>query len=275
VIISAAQFIPLLAAPALMVVASLCERRWGAQAAGLVAAAPVTVLVGVVLVSFDLGPQAARALALSTSGQVLAIVAMALVFFHAATRRGPLRGLVLATGTYIAFAWLTTYLTPTIAIVLGMLAAIAGRSQLGPADADSSGPAAGALSDSLVIAVRAAVALAAASGIFATSHVFGPSIGGAVGSFPIFSATLACLIASTRGLPGLRNVLRGLVRALPAYLAFGLTYWMTAPTVGLVGGLVAATVTCCLTYNAASDPRRPASVGDTATHTPSQTGLVR
>ena len=75
---------------------------------------------------------------------------------------------------------------------------------------------------------------------------------------------MACLIASTRGLPGLRNVLRGLVRALPAYMAFGLTYWLTAPTVDMAGGLAAATITCCLTYNAASHTRRSASVGGTA-----------
>jgi uncharacterized membrane protein (GlpM family) len=271
-IISAAQSVPLLAAPTLMVVASLCERRWGSQAAGLVAAAPVTVLVGVALVSFDLGPQAARELALSTSGHVLGQVAMALVFFHVATRRGTLRGLVLATGTYVVFAWLTTYLTPTVAVVLGLLAAIAGRSQLGPTDADSNNPATGSPSDSRVIALRAVVALAATSGIFATSHLFGPSIGGAVGAFPIFSVTLACLIASTRGLPGLRNVLRGLVCALPAYMAFGLTYWLTAPTAGMAGGLAAATIACCLTYNAANPNRSPESVGGTASRTPSPIG---
>jgi len=272
VTISAAQCVPLLAAPALMVAASLSERRWGSQAAGLVAAAPVTVLVGVVLVSFDLGPQAARDLALSTSGHVLSQVAMAHVFFHVATRRGTLRGLVFATATYVVFVWLTTYLTPTLAVVLGLMAALAGSGQLGHSEAESNNLATGSVSDSLVLAVRAAVALAAASGIFAASHLFGPSMGGAVGAFPMFSITLACLIASTKGLPGLRNVLRGLVRALPAYQAFGVTYCLTAPTAGLPGGLVAATITCCLTYNATSQDRHPGPVGGGATRMPSPIG---
>jgi uncharacterized membrane protein (GlpM family) len=106
-----------------------------------------------------------------------------------------------------------------------------------------------------VIPLRAGIALGAAMGIFSAAHLFGPSVGGAVGAYPVFSVTLACLVGSARGVTGLRNVLRGLVRALPAYLAFGLAYWLTAPTLGTVGGIGVGIVTCCLTYYAISGTR--------------------
>lgn len=231
-----------------MVLASLCERRWGAQVAGLVAAAPVTVLVGVVLVSCDLGPHAARELALSTSAHVLAQTALALVFFHVATRRGTLRGLMAATGTYVGFAWITTHIPPPVAVALGLVAAIVGRNLLGAEEPDPGEPDTEPISGALVLTLRAGIALTAATGLFVTAHIFGPALGGAVGAYPIFSVTLACLIASGRGPAGLRNVLRGLVRALPAYMAFGVTYWLAAPMLGGVGGISAATITCCLTY---------------------------
>ena len=49
---------------------------------------------------------------------------------------------------------------------------------------------------------------------------------------PRTSASLAWLVASASGLSGLRNVLRGPVRALPAYLAFGVMYWLSWPALG-------------------------------------------
>jgi len=210
---------------------------------------PVTVLIGVVLVSFDLGPHAARELALSTSSHVLAQAALALAFFHVASRLGTVGGLLAATGTYVSFAWLTMYIAPLIAVALGVVAAILGRSLLGLEEPDPGAPDIESRSGALVMTLRAGVALAAATGIFGTAHLFGPSVGGAVGAYPVFSVTLACLVASARGLTGLRNVLRGLVRALPAYMAFGVAYWLTAPLFGGVGGITAAIITCCLTYS--------------------------
>jgi hypothetical protein len=248
-----------------MGLASLCERRWGSQAAGLVAAAPVTVLVGVVLVSSDLSPRAARELALSTSGHALSQVALAVVFFHIASRLGTLGGLVAATSTYVGFAWLTTYITPPVAVALGVVAAIVGRNLLGPEEPNRGQPDTEPISGALVITLRAGVALTAAAGILIAAHIFGPSSGGAVGAYPMFSVTLACLIASGRGLTGLRNVLRGLVRALPAYMAFEVAYWLTAPMFGEVGGIAAATTTCCLTYSAVS---RGASRSQPSSHEP-------
>lgn len=137
---------------------------------------------------------------------------------------------------------------------------VVGRSLLGRQEPDitEAGTASVAepISGALVLAVRAVVALAAATGIFVAAHVFGPSVGGAVGAYPVFSVTLACLVASGTGLSGLRNVLRGLVRALPAYLAFGVTYWLSAPALGGFVGIGAATLVCCLVYLVINRPAR-------------------
>jgi uncharacterized membrane protein (GlpM family) len=232
----------------------------------MVAAAPVTVLVGVVMVSTDLGPHAARELAMSTSAHVLAQVALAVAFFHVAGRHGTLTGLMAATGAYVGFAGLATLITPPVAVTLGLVSAIVGRNLLGDEESDPSGSNTEPVSGALVLLLRAGVALTAATGIFLTAHLVGPSLAGAVGAYPVFSVTLACLVASTRGMTGLRNVLRGLVRALPAYLAFGVTYWLTAPLLGEVGGISAATITCCLSYSALNRAGRVAGDGSTVPH---------
>lgn len=222
------QVIIVFLAPLLMVIACLSERRGGPALAGAVGAAPIVVLVGIVSVVADLGAATGRELALSTAAHVAAQVVLASVFARMARARGIRVGLFAGLVGFVAASLVIAAVPRLWAVAASGLALIIGARLI--RDGGTEGPSsarlrAAAVPVHKVVALRALVALVAASGIWLASHQFGPGVGGAIGSFPAFSVSLACLIGADNGAAGLIEVLRGLVCALPAYLAFCLAYW--------------------------------------------------
>src|SRR4051794_35345662 len=105
--------VPLLAAPTLMLAVTAVERRAGPSAAGVIAAAPLSIAV-IVLALGASGP----AVAASAGAHVVAQVAFALAFAAVIVRRGSLAGFGAAALAYVGVSLL-------IALVPGWLATLA------------------------------------------------------------------------------------------------------------------------------------------------------
>ena len=88
---------PLLAAPAVMFVATAAERRFGAAVAGVVGAAPVALAIVILSVGADLGPRRARR-SRTAAAHVVAQVAFAVAFALVVARRGGGAGLLAGDG---------------------------------------------------------------------------------------------------------------------------------------------------------------------------------
>jgi uncharacterized membrane protein (GlpM family) len=268
--------VPLLLAPAVMLVATLLERRLGPAAAGWVGAAPVVIVIAVLAVGTRMGPASAAALAGGAAAHVVAQVAFALTVVVVAGRRraaggrgGVVGGLLAGVGVFVLVAAPVGLLPTALAPLTGGVALLAGRRLLtgrrmlaagragagpvaqpgvrGDADARPDPPAARPVAQpvALVIAVRVAATLVAVGAVVAVASLVGPGAAGTVSAFPAFSTALALLIARDRGVDGVIDVFRGTVLALPGYLAFCLTVWLATPPAG-TGAAVALGLAACL-----------------------------
>ena len=252
--LTSTQIVILACAPLLMVVVSLFERRWGPRIAGIVAAAPITVLIGLLLVHSDLGAQASHEMALQMSGYVPAQIGVAVIVIALVGRIGYVPGLLLGILSYACLAVLAAHLPVEVAIAASVLLLIVGeRLVRAPVEFDATGESDGeeqpkVTAGPLMIALRAGVALATALGLLLTAQAFGPAAGGAIGAFPIFTFTLCSFIVAASGHLGVRRVLAGMVQGLPPYFAFVLTYGLTVTHVGALGGSIAGGLVCACWY---------------------------
>ena len=236
----------LASAPVLMVVVSLFERRWGPVIGGMAAAAPFTALIGLLLVSANLGHAAGVDMAVSMSGYAPAQIGIALVVMSVVGRIGFVGGLALGTAAFVALAWLSLLVPAPVAVLASVVTlALALRMMRAPDTASAAPTMPGGSS---IIAVRAAVALVTAMGLLAIARQFGPAAGGAVGAYPIFTVTLCGFVFATAGAVGVQRVLFGMVRGLPAYLTFVLVYGLVATPLGAEVGVVVATLACSTCY---------------------------
>ena len=257
----------LVSAPVLMVVVSLFERRWGAVVAGTVAAAPFTALIGLLLVSSNLGRAAGVEMALSMSGYSPAQVGFAVVVIGLVRRIGFAGGLAAGTAAFAALAWASLMVPVPVAVLASVLVlAAALRMMSAPDPAETDGPA--TPGGTGILAMRAIAALVTAAGLLAVADQFGPAAGGAVGAYPVFTVTLSAFLYVTAGAGDVQRVLFGMVHGLPAYLTFVLMYGLLATPLGVVlGGLVAilACSTCYVLPVARAQRRSRVSSADPAT----------
>ena len=245
---STTQVLMVASAPLLMVAVSLFERRWGPKVAGMVAAAPITAFVGLLLVRFDIGEGSSHDMAMRMSGYIPAQLGIAVILAALVGRVGMFRSLVGGTMTYACLAWIAALLPTQVAIVASLFLLAAGRLLVTAPDAPDVTDRPAVIGRSRMIALRAGVSLITAIGLLLIAHQFGPSAGGAVGAFPIFTVTLCMFIYANAGQLGVRQALGGMVQSLPAYFGFVLTYGITTPRLGTVGGSVASTVVCTSCY---------------------------
>jgi hypothetical protein len=247
--------VPLLAAPAVMVAATVAERRFGAAAAGAVGAAPVALAV--VILSVDSG---AATIAFSAAAHVVAQVAFAAAFALAVAQRGgwvgALAGVVAFGGVSLAVELMPVELA--IAAAVGALVAVPGRRPEHRVDAPGGPPTPGAT----VIGAAATIALVGSA--LTAAELAGPAAAGTVGAFPAVSAVLALVIARSRGRRSAANALKALAGGLRGYLAFCLAVATAAPVFG-VGPAVALGLAVCAAQSLL--PRnsvRPGGLGSSA-----------
>ena len=249
--LTASQMIILACAPLLMVVVSLFERRWGPRIAGMVAAAPITALLGLLLVHSDLGAHASSEMGLKMSGYVPAQIGVAVLVIALVGRIGYVAGLLVGTLAFGCLALLAAHLPVAVAIAASVVFLLLGQRLVHmPAEDD---PADGAeppavTAWALMIALRAGVSLATALGLLLTAQAFGAAAGGAIGAFPIFTFTLCSFIVASSGQRGVQRVLAGMVQGLPPYFAFVLTYGLTITDLGALGASIAGGLVCACCY---------------------------
>lgn len=115
----------------------------------------------------------------------------------------------------------------------------------------------------MMVALRAAVSLATAFVLLVVARHFGTAAGGAIGAYPIFTATLCAFIFTASGGVGVRQVLAGMVQGLPAYFAFVVVFALAGPRFGVVGSTLAGAAACavyyCLVSARAGAPRTTAN----------------
>jgi hypothetical protein len=246
--LSAADAVMLAMAPSLMIVVSLFERRWGPVVGGMVAAAPVTALIGLLLVSSNLGRAAGAEMALSMSGYTPAQVAMAVVIVVMIGKSGFTGGLAAGTAVFGALAWASLLVPPPVGVLASVVVLGAALRLMRTPDSKEDSAAMPALASFGMIAIRAAVSLVTALGLLIISKQFGPAAGGALGAYPVFTVTLCAFVFATGGALAVERVLFGMVQGLPAYLTFVLVYALTATPLGVAPAVVLATVACSACY---------------------------
>lgn len=231
--LSFAEFVMLALAPLLMVVVSLFERRWGPVVAGIVAAAPLTALIGLLLVHADLGAGAGYEMALRMSGYVPAQIGIALAVVSVVHRTGFVPALSVGVITYGCLASISARLPLAVAIGASAVLLVLGpRLVSAPSRADEPTSAL-RTTGSWMIALRASVSLVTAVGLLVVANQFGPAAAGAVGAFPIFTFTLCCFIYAAAGATGITLVLQGMIRGLVPYFVFVLTFGIVGPSSAL------------------------------------------
>jgi hypothetical protein len=248
-------FVPLLAAPTLMLAATAAERRFGAAVAGAVAAAPVVLSVIILAVGTELGRDAGATLATGAAAHVVAQVAFALAFATIVTRRGGPAGLLAGIAAFTLVSLLVELVPLTLAIAAAPPALLlapfikgsdpsTSRSYENPCSERNRFVKG---SDPLVGAGAAFVMVGAA---LATAKLVGPAAAGTIGAFPALSATLALVLVRSRGPGAAAAALGGLIGGLRAYLVFCLTIAFVAPALGVVIAVPLALGACLAVYAA-------------------------
>ena len=199
--------VPLLAAPTLMLAVTAVERRAGPAAAGVIAAAPLSIAV-IVLALGASGP----AVAASAGAHVVAQVAFALAFAAVIVRRGSLAGFAAATLAYVSVSVLIALVPAWLATVAAVPVLVLAAEVERPGRL-SSGPPVDARVGAAIVFVLVGVSLVVAD-------LLGPAAAGIVAAFPALSTTFVLLLVRVRGAVAGAHALGGLIVGLRGYFAF-------------------------------------------------------
>jgi len=199
--------VPLLAAPTLMLAVTAVERRAGPGAAGVIAAAPLSIAV-IVLALGAAGP----AVAASAGAHVVAQVAFALAFAAVIVRRGSVAGFAAAASAYVGVSLLIA-LVPAWLATLAAVPVLALAAEVKRPGRSTSGPPVDARVGAAIVFVLVGVSLLVAD-------LLGPAAAGIVAAFPALSTTFVLLLVRVRGAVAGAHALGGLIVGLRGYFAF-------------------------------------------------------
>ena len=195
---------PLLAAPAVMFVATAVERRFGAAVAGAVGAAPLALAIVILSVGADLGSQASSTLAVTAAAHVVAQIAFAVAFALVVARRGGGAGVLAGIAAFVAVSLVVELVPAPLAIVAAIPLLLVVPGLLPHHDV-----AAGSAPTAVTTAVGAGAAVAFVGASLTTAELAGPAAAGTIGAFPAVSTALALVLAHARGGHTAANALRG------------------------------------------------------------------
>ena len=250
--------VPLLAAPAVMLVATAVERRFGAAVAGAVGAAPLALAIVILSVGADLGSQASATLAVTAAAHVVAQIAFAAAFALVVAQRGAGWGVLAGVVAFIAVSLVVEFVPAPLAIVAAVPALL-----VVPRFMPHHDVVAGSAPTATLTAVGAAAAVAFVGASLTTAELAGPAAAGTIGAFPAVSTALALVLAHARGGPTAANALRGLVGGLRGYLAFCLAVTAVAPTIGTGLAVAIGLVLCAAQSFMPRNSVRPGGLGST------------
>ena len=234
------MLIPILVTPGVMVLASAAERRLGASAAGWIAALPMSLTVVIAALTLESGPKAGD-VAFSAAAHVSAQVLLAVVAGRLLQRRGFALAATAGFVTYAGYSVISPNVPPILAVAtaIPMLAAA-------PRLLPTSTPRPGSRRGPALTALMCGAGLVLVVGALLAARTAGPDLAGAVGAFPSVSLTLTAAVTWSSGRAAGTQVLVGLVRGLPGYLAFCVTAALLAEPAGLLA-LPISMAACALT----------------------------
>jgi hypothetical protein len=221
--------VPLLVAPVLMLAAVRAEQLRGASTGGWVAALPVSMPVGIATIAVESGPHVAAQLAWSAAGHVPAQVLFGAVFAGVLRRAGPIRGFAAGLAAYATASVLLIALPGGLAAPLALPAILLAARRVRPGGSSGSGTPARPGVTAITCGGAGLVVAVTVLG----SRAAGPEVGGAFGACPTVSALLALSVVRRSGRAAGADVLAGLVRSLPCYVAFCVCAASTLPGLGL------------------------------------------
>lgn len=256
--------VSLLAAPALMVLATVLESRFGPAAAGWVAAAPVILLSSMLVVADTSGESGASDMVGGAGAHLTAQIGFAVAVALVCRRWNVAWGLLAGVAAFALVSWPAGVLPVPLAFGISTAAVLIARYRFPQASNDagrsstgqSSVRTAGRPGICRVALVRAGAAVVAVGVVLLLAEWLGPGTAGGIAAYPTFSTVLALMTARSGGRAVVVQVMTGLVRGLPAYLVFCLTIWQLAPVVGGPIAITAGTGLCLATYGLVVPDRR-------------------
>jgi hypothetical protein len=264
---------PLLAAPAVMLVATAVERRFGATVAGAVASAPLALAIVILTVGVDLGAEASATLAATAAAHVVAQIAFAAAFAFVVARgsvpsaaprdsltaRAGGAGVVAGIAAFVAVSLAVEFVPAPLAIAAAVPALLVAPRFMRHHDV-----AAGNAPTALTTAVGAGAAVLLVGTSLTTAELAGPVAAGTIGAFPAVSTALALVLAHSRGGHTAANSLRGLVGGLRGYAAFCLLVAAAAPQIGVVLAVALGLAACAAQSFLPRNSVRPGGLGSSA-----------
>jgi hypothetical protein len=215
-----ALLLKLLITPLLISAASLAGRRWGSTVSGWLLGLPFTSAPIVFFVALDQGTSFAATTSISVLAGTVAVIAFAATYAVIAFRGTYTWPVCLSIG-YVAFILVTLVFQyiflpalQVFALLIIILICVLVVFPVAPKDDGTSKypwwdlPA-------RIIAATAFVIL-----ITDVAPNLGPHLSGLVTPFPVYTSILAVFNQSTRGVPSVLNLLRGLLYGLFSFAAF-------------------------------------------------------
>ena len=195
--------------PLLIAAATLAGRRWGPGVSGWFIGLPLTSAPVSLILALQNGTAFAAASAVGVMGGVASVCAFCLIYaISSGVARWPSSS-VLAVAGFLAAAFLwkiaSLPLWPTFALVLVVIAVVAGLMPRGEAEAGSPAP------PGWDLPARMAIAAAFVFGLTSAAGTLGPYVSGLVSPFPIFGLILAAFAHRGLGARAAARLLRGVV----------------------------------------------------------------
>ena len=224
----------------IMFVAQRVERHLGAAAAGWVAALPISFGVASAALAVTGRRADASLIAISAAGHLAAQIDYAIAFVWVSARRGVLQALAAGILVYAAASIVLLPTPYVVRIALGVGLWVIGIRFMvhqPPATKVANGQS----------TAKQILSLASAAFVVAfitiANHYVGPAVTGAIGAFPTMSTTIALFVARRSNVTNANSVMNGLVRSLPCYVTYCVTFAvviMLAPV--LIAVLVAGSL---------------------------------
>ena len=212
----------ILIAPALVGVATLVGRRWGAGVGGLVSAFPAVVGPVLLIIAQQRGNVAAERAATATLLGLVALSGFALAYARAAGEtRWPASltaGWVCAIAAAAIAGWLLADAGLPAAMMAAVLSLALARRALPRSGSPYEGsPTAQSHGD---IVVRMTLTAALIVVLTALSDLFGPLVGGMLAALPVLASVLAVFTHRTHGAEATIGLLGGMLTGMAGFVAF-------------------------------------------------------
>jgi hypothetical protein len=234
-------------APAIVLIASLAQRRLGPRYGGRIVGFPLTTGPLLVVICLQYGPDAAARAAAGVISGLMVVVCFCLGYAYLAVRLRPLWSLAGAlvagvlTGTAMSAVrppWLATLVVLT-GVVVGLTT--------WPAVPGPGSPAAGR-DTAAAVATRMAVTGGLVAGLAAAARVVGPFLAGTLSSMPVILAVVVPATHRANGPSAATEILRGAMASIGSTVVF-----ITVVAYAVAGtGPVAAFALACLALLATS-----------------------